>query len=381
MRAVGRSLVLLPLLAMTLTSCTLPSHFQAMRSEIAALAVEPDPPTVDGLRRYRGVIHVHSHLSHDSRGDDDEILRAAVAAGADFLMMTDHNGPEIFRRGLNGLHGGILVLRGAEIRAEEDYVLALGIDSFIDPDGMTFREVTAAVAAQGGVAIGAHPARFRHWDDPNLAGVEVWDLYDEATTDRWRYAGRAFDILLSYGDYPAEILLGIVRHPAAALARFDDETRRRRLVAVGTPDAHQNIRVLGRQLDRYPLAFRLVTTYLFAEDRTKTALLDALRRGRTYFAFDALTPAATFDFRIVDARGATWLMGDEPAAARDQTLHVFAPHRGRITVVRDGRVIGQADAARLALPVDGPGVYRAEVALQVQGRWRPWIYSNPIYVR
>ena len=273
-----------------------------------------------------------------------------------------------------------LVLRGAEIRAEEDYVLALGIDSFIDPDGMTFREVTAAVAAQGGVAIGAHPARFRHWDDPNLAGVEVWNLYDEATADRWRYAGLALDILLFYGDYPAEILLGIVRHPAA-LARFDDETRRRRLAAVGTPDAHQNVRVLGRQLDRYPLAFRLVTTYLLAEDHTKTALLDALRRGRTYFAFDALTPAATFDFRIVDARGATWLMGDEPAAARDQTLHVFAPHRGRITVVRDGRVIGQADAARLALPVDGPGVYRAEVALQVQGRWRPWIYSNPIYVR
>ena len=366
---------------MTLTSCTFPSRFQAMRSEIAALAVEPDPPTLDGLRRYRGVIHVHSHLSHDSRGDDDEILRAAAAAGVDFLMMTDHNGPEIFRRGLNGLHGGILVLRGAEIRVEEDYVLALGIDAFIDPDGMTFREVTAAIAAQGGVAIGAHPNRFKHWDDPNLAGVEVWNLYDEATTDRWRYAGRALDILLSYGDYPAEILLGIVRHPAAALARFDGETLRRRLVAVGAPNAHQNIRVLGRQLDPYPLAFRLVTTYLFAEDHTKTALLDALRRGRTYFAFDALTPAATFDFRIVDARGATWLMGDEPAAARDQTLHVFAPHRGRITVVRDGRVIGRADAARLALPVDGPGVYRAEVALQVQGRWRPWIYSNPIYVR
>jgi hypothetical protein len=96
MRAVGRSLVLLPLLAMTLTGCTLPSHFQAMRSEIAALRVEPDPPILDGLRRYRGVIHVHSHLSHDSRGDDDEILRAAAAAGVDFLLMTDHNGPRRF---------------------------------------------------------------------------------------------------------------------------------------------------------------------------------------------------------------------------------------------------------------------------------------------
>jgi hypothetical protein len=51
-----------------------------------------------------------------------------------------------------------------------------------------------------------------------------------------RAVGRSLDILLSCGDYPAEIVLGIVRHPATALT----------------------------------------TTSLFAEDHTNTALLDML---------------------------------------------------------------------------------------------------------
>jgi hypothetical protein len=49
-------------------------------------------------------------------------------------------------------------------------------------------------------------------------------------------------------------------------------------------------------------------------------------------------------------------------------------------VLRDWAVVRQLDAATLDLSIDAPGVYRAEVALAVQGGWRPWIYSNPIYV-
>jgi hypothetical protein len=153
---------------------------------------------------------------------------------------------------------------------------------------MTFREVTAAVAAQGGVAIAPTrpiPALGR----PESGGRRGLGSYDEATVDRWRYAGLTLDILLSYGDSPAEILLGIVRHRGGARA-----VRRRPAVAgwwPSEPDAHQNIRVLGRQLDRYPLAFRLVTTYLFAEDHTKTR---------------SSTPCAgedVFRLRCVDAGG------------------------------------------------------------------------------
>ncbi len=376
----GAILIGLAFVILVGVACTPYIRFEAMREELAALPVAPEPLPLDGLRWYRGVIHVHSNLSHDSRGDPEEILRAAKADGLDFVMMTDHNNPDIFRRGLDGLYDGVLVVRGAEIRSENDYVLALGIDSFIDPKGKSFREVTAAIAAQGGVAIGAHPNRFHHWNDPGLTGVEVWDLLDEATSDRWRYAALVLDVLFSYGDYPGEILLSIVRHPARALAAFDEEVQRRPLTAIGTPDAHQNVRVFHR-LDPYPLTLRLVTTYLLAEDNTRVALLEGLRRGRAYLAFDLLTPAPAFDFRLVDPQGRNWLMGDQVPRSDGLTLRVFAPHPGRITVIRDGRVISQIDAATAEIPVDRSGAYRAEVALSVQGQWRPWIYSNPIYVR
>lgn len=380
MRAWARAGPLL-LLVLAMTACTLPSRFAAMQREMHALAAAPLAPQPPGPPRYRGVIHVHSELSHDSRGSAGDLLRAAKTAGLDFVMTTDHNGPAIFERGVDGLVDGILFIRGAEIRVDGEYLLALGIDSFLNPGGLRFDQAAAAVIAKGGVPIGAHPARFAHWDAPNLAGVEVWDLYDEANSDRWRYAGKALDILFWYGRYPEALIGSIVRHPTRALARFDAETGRRRLTAIATPDAHRNIRVLGRQLDPYPLTFRLPVTYVLADEKSRPALLEALRRGRTYFAFEVFAPAPHFDFRLVDDRGTFWIMGDEPPAAPGQSLHVVSPHRGRITIVRDGKVFRRADGSELTVAIDGPGVYRSEVALSVQGRWRPWIYSNPIYVR
>ncbi len=370
------------LIALSVTvGCTLPSTFHAIRQELAALPAEPAPPEIPGLSRYKGVVHVHSHLSHDSRGDQDELVRAANAAALDFVMLTDHNSPAIFESGMAGERDGVLLIQGAEIRCADQYVLAVGIDRFIDTRNLTCPEVAAAVTAHGGVPIGAHPNRLTLWNEPSVVGVEVWDLYDEATTDRRRYLGLALDVAIWYGRYPDEILSRIIRRPDRALAAFDEQTLSRRVTAIATPNAHQNIRVLGRQLDPYPLVFRLVPLYVFATDRTPDALVDALRRGRAYFAFEIFKAAPGFMFRVSDQTGVTWQMGDEVPVASGLTVEVSAPHRGLITLLRDGRPLASAEASRLSVPAPGAGVYRAEVALSVQGQWRPWIFSNPIYVR
>lgn len=358
-----------------------------LHHELTALAREPSSPPPSGLKRYRGVIHVHSELSHDSRGTPEEIVHAAKAAGLDFVMTTDHNSPAVFQRGRDGLDDGVWLIRGAEFQVERDSVLALGIQSYINPQDMTFGEVTSAVAAQGGVAIGAHPSRFHHWDDSGLSGVEIWDLADAAKVDRWQYPDLVADVLRSDGGRDddnldeTELLLSLLQHPARVLAAFDWETQRRHLVAIGAPDAHQKIEVFGQLQVTYPLTFGMVTTYLLAEDATRETLLDALRRGRTYVAFDRLARAATFDFRVVDNARIQGTMGDELIARPGLSLQIVSPHPGRITLLRDGAMIGTAEAASLSLPVDRPGTYRAEVALSIQGQWRPWIYSNPIYVR
>lgn len=370
------------LVALSVTvGCTLPSTFRAIRHELAALPAEPAPPAIPGVFRYKGVVHVHTRLSHDSRGEEAEIVRAARAAELDFVMLTDHNSPAVFESGMAGPRGDVLLIRGAEIRCEGQYLLAVGVERFIDTGGAPCADVARAVTEQGGAPIGAHPNRFTLWAEPSVVGVEVWDLYDEATTDRWRYLAWVLDVAFWYGRYPDEILSRLIRRPDRALAAFDEQTLRRRVTAIAAPDAHQNIRVFGRQLDPYPLAFRLVPIYVFATDRTREALVDALRRGRVYFAFEVFKPASGFSFRVVDSAGTAWHIGDEVADAPDLTVEVLAPHRGLITILKDGRPLVSEEAARISVRAPGTGVYRVEVALSVQGHWRPWIFSNPIYVR
>jgi hypothetical protein len=377
----GTSTLVRILVISLLPGCTFPSTFHAIRQEMATPPLSTLPSDPAGQFRYKGVIHVHTHLSHDSDGTEEEIVLAAKAADLDFVMLTDHNTPELFTQDGTHERDGVLLVRGAEIRCEGRTILAVGLDRYIDTQEMTCAEVSTAVAEQGGVPLASHPSRSTQWDDASLAGVEVWDLYDEAKVDRWRYVAWALDILFWYGAYPDEILSRIVRRPDQALTAYDAQTARRRLTAVGTPDAHQNIRVLWRQLDPYPLAFRLVPVYLFAAERTRDALLEALRNGRAYFAFEVFRPAPTFAFRALDLGGNAWNMGDEVPLVEGLTVEVSAPAPGRITLLRDGHRLARTEGAHLAVPVDTPGAYRAEVDISVQGRWRPWIFANPIYVR
>ena len=57
-------------------------------------------------------------------------------------------------------------------------------------------------------------------------------------------------------------------------------------------------------------------------------------------------------------------------------------------LLRDGAVLHEAPGATLLrIPLPGPGVYRVEVDLRVDlfpiggVAYRPWIFSNPVYVR
>ena len=60
---------------------------------------------------------------------------------------------------------------------------------------------------------------------------------------------------------------------------------------VGGVDAHAKFRLLGPlggTLDRYRDIFRLVTTHVLARDRSQHGILEALRAGRSYVAFEGL---------------------------------------------------------------------------------------------
>jgi len=377
----GLAVGLLLLLSATL-SCASTKSLQKLRRALQ----EPPPPTShaplpEGYRDIRGAIHVHSYLSHDSEGRPEEILKAAGEAKLDFIVMTDHSNPNIFTEGLEGRHGDLLVIRGMEIIKEEASLLAIGIKAFIDHRPIPLQEVVDRLKAEGALLFAAHPERYPGWRRlTGLDGIEIYDIYDDATDHKTRYVGYFFDILFRFNRYPDEVFLSILDRPARELAMWDRETRSRKLSGIAGNDAHQNVRIFGRQLDPYSRSFRFVNTHLLVPTLDEAALLDALKEGRGYISFDILADATGFFFGALDEKQ-TGRMGETLSFREGIVLHARAPRPGRFRLIKDGAVVYGGEGTAFSFFPTEKGVYRVEWTIHRGDRWWPWIYSNPIYLR
>ena len=347
-----------------------------------------------GLHGLACVAHVHSTYS-DGTATVAEIVAAAAGAGADCVLLTDHDTLEAARRGEEGWRGGVLLLVGHEVSPKAGHLLVFGVDREIGHAGRTEREICTAVRAAGGIAFAAHPfsegARMSKliapphgWtllDDAVCGGIELWSLSsDEA--EAWRTPWEAAAFLRD----PMRTLSGV---PARHLGLWDALCRRRRVPAIGGLDAHQKgIRIRGRV--RSPMAnaryFALLQTHVLlpappagelAADRA--AVHDALREGRCYLAFEGLAPGRGFRF---------WAERDDAAAPMGArvdpggwVLRATAPRRARLRLLRDGVPVHAAEGLRLEHAVAGEGCYRVEARLAEDPRERLWLVSNPVYVR
>jgi predicted metal-dependent phosphoesterase TrpH len=147
--------------------------------------------------------HIHS-LASDGVSSVAEILAAAERAGLDVIAIADHERIDagVAARAMaaaRGLHVQVVV--GEEITTRGGHLLALFIERRIPPWG-SLRQSVAAVHAQGGLAIVAHPLvpyplcasgrsirRLVHDADPRYHpdGVEAFN----ATTAGMRWGRRA----------------------------------------------------------------------------------------------------------------------------------------------------------------------------------------------
>jgi hypothetical protein len=374
--------------ALASAACTPHARWEALREDLRALAARRvSTANHEGRLDLRGAIHVHSHVSHDSDGGLEDLVSGALAAELDFLVLTDHETPEMFSAGLHGQHGNLLVIPGMEIIKGPCVlanrcatVLAIGIDQYFDHRPLDFQQVVDAIRARGGLAFVAHPRGFRDWSVAGISGLEIYDILDDALDDAWRFPKLIFDVAHSYDGYSREVLLQIQDRPSWHLERWDALIRSRRLVGIAGNDAHQNTRLLGRQIDPYELSFRFVTTHVLAASRRQTDILAALERGHAYVAFEVLADASGFWFGT-SGREAPAIQGDEVALRPDLRIEVRSPLEGRIVVLRDGETVSECFCREMVQTVTRPGAYRTEVSLRVGDRWRPWIFSNPLYVR
>jgi hypothetical protein len=383
----------------------------AIREALAALRTQRILlPSLEGFVEFRGVVHAHTNLSHDSTGRPEEVLEAARLNMLDFLVLTDHYTPRIFTEGLEGRRESVLVVRGVEIglgctrggalTRRCASVLAIGLREPLVPDEneqWNWDELFKSIRKQGAVSIIAHPrgmmnpSYFRYAD-----GIEIYDIADtvrDRLVDVPRYV---LNFALDGKEYHEELIFTmLVERSNWNLVEWDRFTQTRRCFGLAGNDAHQNLFVFGRPADPYPLAFKAVNTHVlvpsetseslkaFAPGLTMEKLVAALRAGRCFASFNLMAEATGFRFAAQDGDGGPLVavMGDETPLEEGLVLVAQSPVPGLLELVRDGVPIRRQEGRELRYPVDRPGVYRVEVSLRVVDRWRPWIFANPIYVR
>ena len=79
--------------------------------------------------------------------------------------------------------------------------------------------------------------------------------------------------------------------------------------------------------------------------------------------------------------GTKLLMGEE-RKFQPGTIYVETPIESEVRLLRNGLVKRKWYGKKASYHIDQPGVYRVEVYCRVPiFGWRPWIFSNPIYLR
>jgi hypothetical protein len=319
------------------------------------------------------------------------IARAAARAGADVVLLTDHNSLAARRRGEEGWYGDVLLLAGHEVSPRgRDHYLAFGIESEIRYRRLGSCAIARAVRDAGGFGFAAHPfseglrrlrrpgTAFRALDCDALHGIELWSLASDTIE---RIDG--IRALIRFLATPARAL---DHPPERNLRRWDELCRERRVVAIGGLDAHQpGIRIgpfVPVRIMAYHRWFRLIRTHVLCEEPPagelegdRELVFSALRAGRCYIAVASVAPAHGFRFEAADVP-----MGGEAPAGR-RTLHVRTPLPARLRVLCDGREVASGEGTMLDAEVEEPGVYRAEARRTAFGRERTWIISNPVYLR
>ncbi len=331
-----------------------------------------------GYHDYAGVIHVHTTYSHDADGTFEDVVRVANAQGLHFVITTEHNNLQALRDGLQGWHGNVLILVGMEISTKSGHYVAMNVTEEVDRLNLTAQQVIDEVNRQGGLGFIAHPyfkkARWSNWSVTGFTGIEGYNVaHDTLDENKPRLA-------LWTLTAPVEpFFYSILDRPYDPLSTWDHLiSLHGRVVGIGASDAHE-FHALGLRFAPYEVMFLMSRTHLLIPSETLTPELiyDALRAGHAYFSIELVAEAEGFVFEARKDQTLAGIMGDEVSLSPDLRLAVSVPTAARLVLFKDGTPIAQITGQTWDVPVTEPGVYRLEASRQN----KPWIFSNPIYVR
>jgi hypothetical protein len=409
-------------------------HLRAVHSDRAHFAGERSRVSIStGYNDYRAVLHAHAEDATHTGGTRPEMLEAARRADVQIVMLTDHVRPnrDFINDSWRGLREGVLFIPGAEDRG----FLSFPIKSIKGTDTGSREQYIEMVRSAGGNIFLSHVEERLDWPDDRLDGLEIYnhhtDVKNEGAFNLWLQGSltdpvRLPELVAALNEYPEEVFGAQQDYLGDIIAKWDRDARKHKLTGVAANDCHHNqvftvtaiddntievgyitskpttTRVTADKVpgvtalmkgkksgeliarldfDPYDRSMRYVATHILAHELSEAEVREALKRGHAYVAHDWLCDSKGFAFVARAGDRTIGIMGDEIRLDSSPTLSTAAPLKCTLKLIRNGEVIQIANTNQLNFDVKMAGVYRIEAWLEVDGEQRPWIYSNPLYVR
>jgi hypothetical protein len=350
-----------------------------------------------------GNIHMHTRYS-DGAGSHDDIARAAMAAGLDFVVVTDHN---VWVAGAEGYYEQteaakrerVLVLIGQEVHdmrrdPQVNHCLVIGAEQEVALYAPNPQKLIDKVAEVGGYTFLAHPhdppapyikEESYHWVDWDIQGFTGLELWNYMSSFKFPLTGLVPTVRAIL--HPEKY---ITAPPAATLRKWDELlTAGQKVSVVGGSDGHAltyHAGPISRVIFPYEQMFRAVNTHLllerplkqdFAQD--KAAVVEAIGHGRGWVGYDGIAPTKGFRFSA-HGRGKA-VMGQTVRMDAGTTIQAVVPLKAHLKLIHQGKIVAEAkNDLSLAYIAFDPGAYRLEAWLTMGKQTYGWIFSNPIYL-
>lgn len=349
------------------------------------------------------VISLHMHTTYsDGTGSHKEIANAALKAGLDAVIVTDHNvlvnGPEgYYKEGKKRL----LMLIGEEIHdqariPQKNHLLVFNVKRELATFASEPQNLIDNVGREGGLSFIAHPfdvacppiieaaINWENWEVQGFTGLELWNHISEI-----KEKSPTLLHLIFYAYFPKLMTRG---PQVETLKKWDELLNSgKKLVALGGADAHAfkvGLGPLRRIIYPYQYHFQAVSTHIQTPtpltgnvETDKQLIYAALATGHCFVGYDL--PASTRGFNFsAQGRDSEARMGDEISPVGGITLKVRLPQLSECRLLKDGKILRTwKNRETCSLITTEPGIYRVEVYKQYLGLRRGWIFSNPIYVK
>lgn len=338
------------------------------------------------FNHYSGIIHIHTIYSNDSVFKPLDLIPYLKKYGIDFVIITDHN--SIDAKKYEGFHENILFLVGEEVTPEEgNHLLAFNIRSLIKPQ-RNIQSVIDEINNQGGLSFIEHPffegnkfikknikMKWLDWNIENFTGISIFNY----TCD----GGERLNKLNYFIFY---FLPGLDKDIPnyKTISKWDELNKYKKVVGIGTLDVHfLYFKLLNFKIEVFPFKYffnSIRTNIITKKPLNEETVYEEIKNGHIYITHNYLGNAKGFNFYI-ERDNEKFIMGDELEFKGKEKIFVKSPLKSLIKLIYNGKCIYQKVGNELVYEKVNRGFYRVELYKYHMFNYKPWIFSNPIYIK